>query len=140
MSPQPPAAPGALSPNPGIPQPVPYQVYQQVPVAAVYPPVGGVPQPAGFYPLPPQQAQQPHVVYGTPSAIAIPQAVYVQQQHAAGFHEGVCSCGGDLGPARWTLAAWLMCICCCPFNFSYPYCTPEVRTCQRCAKEYYKPV
>eukprot|EP00198_Chlamydomonas_reinhardtii_P005296 XP_001694632.1 hypothetical protein CHLREDRAFT_191073 [Chlamydomonas reinhardtii] len=47
-------------------------------------------------------------------------------------------CGGDLGPAHWTVIAWLFCICCCPFNFCYPYCQPTKRTCMKCGRLYYR--
>ncbi|KAG2487064.1 hypothetical protein HYH03_014310 [Edaphochlamys debaryana] len=112
----------------------PEQAYTPAPDAPVAPPPAPVaPPPPPAVGVPPSQP-----AYAGPPA---PQAMAVQQPATqASYSNGVCMCGGTLGPERWTLTAWVLCLFCCPFNFCYPYCMPAQRTCTACGNVAYKAV
>ncbi len=75
--------------------------------AMPYPPPG---QPAMPYPPPGQQAAPAQPQYQAPPP---PQPMQVMQQVQPNYQNGVCRCGGNLGPERWTITAWLLCLFCC---------------------------
>lgn len=98
-----------MSPVDGVP------VAPSAPEPVNYQPLPGTTQTA--YMTPPGAYPQQQVVYppGTQTVImAQPAPVYVQQmQRPAGYNDGLCSCGHDLGPAHWTIVAWVLCLCFC---------------------------
>ncbi|PNW83952.1 hypothetical protein CHLRE_04g214505v5 [Chlamydomonas reinhardtii] len=47
-----------------------------------------------------------------PVPVAAAAAVGGKPARACGFSEGVCVCGGGLGPPHWPASAWMRCACC----------------------------